>query len=118
MWPRFINAALGLWLMIAPSIFAYEKSGAEINERIVGPVMITCALIAIWQTSRQARWGCVAAGAWLLVAPWIFGFDAWIILNEMLVGAAAIALGLVRGKMDQRIGGGWPALLSGDTAPS
>lgn len=110
MWPRIINAALGLWLMAAPAVLGYGESGAAVNERIVGPLIFTCAVVAIWEATRPLRWGCVAAGVWLLFAPWIFGFQTTVIVNEMLVGAAAIGLGLVEGKREQEIGGGWSAL--------
>jgi hypothetical protein len=110
MWPRFINAALGIWLMAAPSVLGYVGTGAEINERICGPILITFSIVAIWETTRPLRWVCAATGAWLLVSPWIFGFDATIIINEMLVGAVALTMGLIKGEISQKFGGGWSDL--------
>lgn len=110
MWPRFVNAALGIWLMAAPSVFGYAGTGAEINERIIGPILITFAIVAIWETTRPLRWVCVAAGAWLFVSPWIFGFDTLIVINEMIVGALAVGMGLVKGEISQKFGGGWSDL--------
>ncbi len=72
--------------------------------------MITCAIIGMWQVARSLRWINVAAGVWLLVSPWLFGFQTLVIVNEMLVGALAIAMGLIEGKRGKSYGGGWKAL--------
>lgn len=110
MWPRFVNAGLAVWLMAAPAVLGYEGTGAEISERIVGPVLFTSAVVAMWQATRLTRWGSVACGVWLLVSPWIFGFGGAALANELLVGALALAMGLVRGRVAERFGGGWGAL--------
>lgn len=97
-------------MLAAPAVLGYEGTGAEINERIVGPILFTSAVIAMWQATRSTRWGSVACGVWLLVSPWIFGFEGLILINESVAGALATTMGLIRGEVDQRFGGGWKAL--------
>ena len=110
MWAQFINMMLGIWLMAAPTIFGYVGP-ARTNARIVGPLAVSCAVIALWEVTRPLRWGNPALGLWLLVAPWIFT-DTWgALFNSSLVGLLLMAFALVRGQAEpQRFGGGWSAL--------
>jgi hypothetical protein len=110
MWAQFINMMLGIWLMAAPTIFGYVGP-ARTNARIVGPLAVSCAVIALWEVTRPLRWGNLALGLWLLVAPWIFT-DTWgALFNSSLAGLLLMAFALVRGQAEpQRFGGGWSAL--------
>ena len=112
MWPRIVNAALGLWLMAAPALLDYGGA-ARTNDRIVGPVAASFAVIAIWEVTRPLRWANVALGVWLLVAPWLPGYDPVPLLNSLAVGACLITFGWIRGPIRHRLGGGWSALLPG-----
>lgn len=110
MWARIVNAALGIWLMASPAVLGYAAP-AETNDRIVGPLVATFAIIAISGVTRPLRWVNTAAGAWLLVAPWILGYDTTsTIVNNMLVGVVVIACSLVKGSVEDEFGGGWSSL--------
>ena len=111
MWPRIANAALGLWLMVAPAVLDYGGA-ARANDRIVGPVAASLAVIAISPVTRPLRWGTVALGVWLLIAPWLLAYDAASRVNSLAVGVGLIGFGLIRGPATQRLGGGWSALLA------
>jgi hypothetical protein len=110
MWAQLINAMLGIWLMAAPTILGYVGP-ARTNHQIVGPLAVSCAVIALWEVTRPVRWGNLALGLWLLVAPWMFT-DTWgALFNSSLVGLLLMAFALVRGQAEpQRFGGGWSAL--------
>jgi SPW repeat len=110
MWAQFINIMLGIWLMAAPTILGYVGP-ARTNHRIVGPLAVSCAVIALWEVTRPVRWGNLVLGLWLVVAPWMLT-DAWAAsLNSTLVGLLLTAFALVRGTAGpQRFGGGWSAL--------
>ena len=113
MWAQIINTLLGLYLMASPAIWRFEEAvpTAADNDHIIGPVMATFACVAIWEATRNTRWANIPLGAWLLVAPWILGYEQTApIINDMAVGAAVIAFSLVRGKVTQRFGGGWRSL--------
>jgi hypothetical protein len=109
-WAQFINMMLGIWLMAAPTILGYVGP-ARTNHHIVGPLAVSCAVIALWEVTRPLRWGNLVLGLWLLVAPWVFT-GAWAaFLNGSLVGLFLMAFALVRGTAEpQRFGGGWSAL--------
>jgi hypothetical protein len=118
MWAQLINGLLGIWLMAAPSVFGYVGTAAEDNGRIIGPIVGTFGIIAVWEVTRGCRWLILPLGLWMLVAPWILGYAHGIaIANDMAIGALAAGLSLVKGKMPTRMGGGWRVLF-GPTAAS
>src|SRR5690606_3775586 len=110
MWAQVINALLGVWLMAAPAVLGYGAPAAT-NDRIVGPVAASFAVIAWWQATRPTRWVNLPLGLWLVAAPFVLGYDATApLVNSLVVGAALAALSLVRGTVDARFGGGWRAV--------
>lgn len=110
-WARLASTVTGLWLMAAPAALGYSGA-AEVNDRIVGPVAASFAIIAIWTVTRQVRRVNTLAGAWLLAAPWLLGYGAWVpTVNDMAAGALLVAFSLVRGPIDEQFGGGWSSLL-------
>lgn len=106
---RYINIVLGIWVMAAPAVLGYGGAAAT-NDRIVGPLVITFATVAIWEATRQLRRANIVCGAWLLVAPWLLGFPTVATLNSTLVGAAVMGLALIQGEITGRYGGGWSRL--------
>ena len=112
MWPRLVDTLVGLWLMAAPAVLGYAGA-ARANDRIVGPLVASIAVIAIWEVTRPLRWTNVALGAWLLAAPWLFGAGPAPLLNDMTAGLLLIAMALKRGPSRTRVGGGWSAVLPG-----
>ena len=97
--------------MASPGIFGFSKTIAD-NDHIVGPLITTFAIIALWESTRVVRTYNIPLGGWLLLAPWILGYDdTTAIVNDMAVGALVITFSLVRGKVQQRFGGGWSAVI-------
>ncbi len=115
MWARILNAALGIWLMAAPAVLGYGTP-AQTNDRIVGPVAASFAIIAIAEATRPVRRVNTVLGAWLLLAPWVLGYGTTATINSLIVGALMIALSLVRGKIEARFGGGWSMLWRSDAS--
>jgi hypothetical protein len=109
MWPRIVNIALGLWLMVAPSVLDYGDPAAA-NDRIVGPIAAALAVIAVWEATRPLRWVNVVLGLWLVIAPWPLGYPADATLNSTAVGVLLTGLALVPGRYKERLGGGWSAI--------
>ena len=111
LWARGLNTALGIWLMAAPSVLEVLGTPVEKNDRIVGPIVATFAIIAIWGATRPVRRINTLAGLWLLAAPWVLGYEAGAaIANDMIVGLFVIGLSLVKGEMVERFGHGWSTL--------
>lgn len=109
MWARIANTVLGIWLMAAPAVLGYESPGST-NDRIVGPLIASFAVIAMAGATRPVRRANTALGAWLLVAPWVLGHPTAATVNSMVVGALVTAFSLVRGTVKDEFGGGWSAL--------
>lgn len=109
MWARFFNILLGLWLIVSPALLDMSETASN-TFRIVGPLVISFATIAIWEATREVRWANVPLGAWLLVAPWLFGYGTAALITSLLVGVLLIAFALVRGEVESEFGGGWSAL--------
>jgi hypothetical protein len=53
----------------------------------------------------------VPLGLGLLLAPWVLGFDPVSTMNSLLVGTLLIALARVRGRITDRLDGGWSMLI-------
>ena len=110
MWARLANTAVGLWLMAAPAVLGYSGAAAT-NDRIVGPLAATFAIVAIWEVTRALRWANLALGLWMLAAPWLLGgYPAEATAGSMAAGALLALFSLVRGKIRQEYAGGWSAL--------
>ena len=100
--------------MAAPAVLGYGGA-AQTNDRVVGPVAATFAVVAIWQATRSLRWVNLAAGLWLLAAPWVLGYgETAPTVNSLAVGVVLAALALVKGEVTRRFGGGWRSLLQED----
>ena len=117
MWARFANTAVGLWLLAAPAVLGYGGPAAN-NDRIVGPLAATFAIIAIWEVTRGLRWLNLILGGWLLAAPWLLGgYTAGATTSSMAAGVLLAVFSLVRGKIRQEYGGGWPAVWRSRSSP-
>lgn len=114
MWNQLLVVLLGLWLMAAPDLMQYE--GLErLNDHIVGPLVVSVAVIAIAETTRALRWANVVMACWLIVAPVIFGYSPLHIgVRSGVVGAMILGLSLIEGRHRERIGGGWGRIWNGE----
>ena len=115
MWAQIINALVGIYLMASPGVWGFEDRlrNAANNDHIIGPVVATFAIVAIWEATRNVRWANIPLGVWLLAAPWILGYEETMpIINDMAAGVVVIGLSLVKGRITQRFGGGWRSLLN------
>jgi hypothetical protein len=113
MWPRIANALIGIWLLAAPAVLGYEGAQAT-NDRIVGPLAASFAIIAIWDATRSLRWMSAVLGGWLLLAPWLLGGGTAATVNSTLCGLLLVAFALLPGPPTARMGGGWRAVLHPD----
>jgi hypothetical protein len=109
MWAAIINIILGLWVMIAPAILNYEQEVAN-KSYIIGPIVITFAITAIWEVNRSLRFANIPLGLWLAASPFLLSYDGMPLYNDLLTGAGIIAFSLVKGNITGRYGGGWLSL--------
>lgn len=112
MWALVVTSILGLWLMIAPDLLNYSKMIAN-NNHIVGPLIITFSIISMSECTRNVRMLNLPLGAWLLLGPWILGYEndtAFAI--DYSAGVIILLLTFVKQKRKYKFGGGWPAIWS------
>jgi hypothetical protein len=109
MWPHLLCTALGVWLMAAPQVLGYGGA-ARTNDHIVGPLIVTFACTAAFQSVRGVRFVTTLLGAWLVIAPFVLGYEREPLLHSLVIGAATVALSLIRGPMTEKFGGGWSML--------
>ncbi|CAL9323100.1 SPW repeat protein [Streptomyces sp. SudanB182_2057] len=92
---------LGLYCAASPWILHYTASQPALvaHNLIVGTAI---ALLALGFTRAPERmyglsWAMCAMGIWMIIAPWIVGSrpDAGVIVNNIIIGALALVLGLV-----------------------
>jgi hypothetical protein len=92
---------LGLYCAVSPWILHYTTSQPALvtHNLIVG---IAIGLLGLGFTAAPARmyglsWAMSALGVWMIVSPWIVGDspDTGVVLNNIIVGALAVVLGLL-----------------------
>jgi hypothetical protein len=110
MWNQLLVVVLGLWITASPDVMGYE--GPErLNNQIVGPLVISVAIIAAAETTRAMRWINVALGCWLMLAPVLLRYDPLHVgVRSSLVGLAVVGLSWLPGSHTHQLGGGWARL--------
>ncbi|MFJ4787396.1 SPW repeat protein [Streptomyces sp. NPDC088794] len=92
---------LGLYCAVSPWILHYTTSQPALvtHNLIVG---IAIGLLGLGFTAAPARmyglsWAMSALGVWMIVSPWIVGDspDTGVVLNNIIIGALAVVLGLL-----------------------
>ncbi|HEX2030492.1 MAG TPA: hypothetical protein VHL78_03705 [Actinomycetota bacterium] len=109
-----VAVVVGVWLMFAPAVLGYGGAPAD-NDRIVGPVAASIALIAIFEVVRGIRLVNLVSGAWLVASALLLGYPAAGAVSAVASGAALIALSIPGGERKNRYGGGWRAVFTGAT---
>lgn len=114
MWGAIINSILGLWIMAAPGIFDYGSAASD-NGHITGPIIVTFAVVSMWQATRGVRKWNYPVAVWLLLAPWILGYESTVaIISDMGTGVLVFLFAMIKGKVEQNFGGGWTSLWKND----
>lgn len=88
---------LGLWLAASPWSLGYAaEEAATANAAFVGLVLALGSHFEVSFDELSAEWLHIAAGAWLLAAPFTLGFVTRPApaANSMAVGGAVVALAL------------------------
>jgi hypothetical protein len=109
MWALIANILIGLGVMVAPALFNFNEIAAN-NNHIVGPLVLTFAIVALWEINRNVRFFNIVTGAWLILSPFIIGFTSVARTVDIVCGIAIIFLSLIKATVKTRYGGGWRSL--------
>jgi hypothetical protein len=106
MWAMILNAALGIWLVSAPSVLGYGNP-ARINDRVVGALVALLSIIAVAEVLRSLRRLDMLLGLWLLLAPWVLGYypQSLVIANSIVTGVLVLDLSFEAGRTKHRLNG-------------
>ncbi|MGE5639387.1 MAG: SPW repeat protein [Clostridia bacterium] len=106
-WQDWAAFGLGLWLAVSPWALGYTgEEAATGNAAIVGLVLALGSHFEASFEEGSAEWLNLAAGLWLVAAPFVLGFtdrmDA--AANSVTVGAVVTALAGSALSLDKEIG--------------
>ncbi len=92
--PRFANILLGTWLTLTVLLWPHTRAQGW-STVLSGLVIVTAATVAVLAQPR-ARYGGVAAGAWVVASCFVLdGSSMATVLNNAVVGTLVVLLALV-----------------------
>jgi len=107
-WQDWTSFALALWLAVSPWIAGYaEHQTATANAVIVGLALALCSHFeCVACDELPAEWLNLAAGVWLVCAPFVLEFtgSATGSANSVLVGGFVSALAVSALALDKHLG--------------
>jgi SPW repeat len=75
-WKDAANGVFGLWLAASPWILSYATEAVPAwNARVVGVIIAIAAIAALIAFQNWGEWVNTALAAWLLVSPFLLGFN-------------------------------------------
>jgi hypothetical protein len=96
-WQDPVTAVLGAWLICSPWVPGIRDDMTALgNMVIVGVLLLTAALGAIFLPIIWEEWTEIVLGLWLVVSPWVAGFSANGVAkaSAILTGLAVLVLAL------------------------
>lgn len=95
-WEDWASWGLGIWLVLSPWILFFDlETRALENAVAVGALILLAEVVELSIFRDWEEWINVAAGAWLVVSPWVLGIASvaaqW---NFVAVGVIVVALAL------------------------
>ena len=92
-WQDPANALLGAWLILSPWALSYQTDTMPmVNAVVVGVALAAAALGATFVPRAWEEWTEGALGLWLVVSPWVLGFEA---LRNAMVAAVATGVAIM-----------------------
>jgi hypothetical protein len=114
-WQDWASFALGLWLAVSPWIADYAAhDAATANAAFVGLSLALLAHFGFSCDHLSCEWLNLAGGLWLLVAPFMLGFDGNPVaaVNSVVVGAFVAVLSAWALELDREIGKLWHRVIA------
>jgi hypothetical protein len=109
-WNLLVTAALGGWLMAAPSVFQIHGRGAH-NDQILGALVVSVTIIAFAEVTRISRFINVALALTIIFLPWLLGGGTLASrLDDLIAGVLIIMLSIPPGKIRNTYGS-WNPLI-------
>lgn len=95
-WQDWVNVLLGAWLIVSPWALGYagEVPSALWNAYALGLAVAGFAGLAVYMPKAWEEGASIALGVWLILSPWLLGFNTHLAasLNSVLVGLLVAGL--------------------------
>lgn len=105
-WQEWTSFALGLWLAMSPWICGYEEQHpATANAAFLGIALALGSHFEASMDAARAQWLNLLAGAWLIAAPFVLGFNGAVVptVNCIAVGTLVVVLAGSALSLDKQI---------------
>jgi SPW repeat-containing protein len=86
------NLILGSVLFISPWIFAFASGAQSQNAYISGIVIAVLAIAALAAFATWEEWLNLIAGLWVIVSPWVLGFQGTTAMTVHVIVGILVAL--------------------------
>jgi hypothetical protein len=86
------NLILGAILFFSPWMFGFDAGKASENANIAGIAIAVLAVAALAAFAVWEEWLNLIVGLWVLVSPWILGFQGTTAMTVHVVIGAAVAI--------------------------
>jgi hypothetical protein len=109
-WQDWASFALGLWLAVSPWVLGYSHlEAATANAAFMGLALALGSHFEVSFDEIAAEWFNLAAGLWLVLAPFLVGFSAEVDVtaNSIAVGTGVAALACSAMSLDKEVGKWW-----------
>jgi general stress protein CsbA len=100
-WQDWMNALLGLWLIAAPFLMAYDDSYMGLagrNSWMAGAALIVVPMLGLVARMAWREWLVLALGVWLVAAPFVLGFaeETVAMWNTVMTGGVVVIAAIAR----------------------
>ena len=115
-WQDWASFALGLWLAMSPWMLGYaHHDAATANAAFIGLALALGSHFEVSFDEVQAEWFNLAAGVWLVLAPFMVGFSEQptAVVDSIAVGACVAGLAFSALSLDKEIGRAWTRRTAG-----
>jgi len=96
-WQDSLNFLIGALLFFSPWLFGFgAEQTAALNAHVVGAIIAVMALLSIFAFKIWEEWISGVLGAWLVISPWVLGFNAVALpfATHVLIGIAVFVLAI------------------------
>lgn len=115
-WQDWMSFTLGLWLAVSPWLAGYaDNEAATANAAFVGLLLALASHFEATFDQLGTEWLLLAAGLWLVLAPFVLGFSVHRVAstNSICVGALVAVLAFSALQLDKEIGKWWHKHVAG-----
>jgi len=86
------NLVLGAFLFFSPWMFGFDAGKVSENAFVSGIVIAVLAIAALAAFAVWEEWLNLIVGLWVLISPWVLGFQGTTAMTVLVIVGAAVAI--------------------------